>query len=249
MSSIKSKIRKLLQSSVQRILPNYIVFDQNRNDRSGALFKAWGHVVSNNIIGAYYEFGVYLGDSLSESLRIYNGYYNWIHQQKSSDEKWRRHIHRYTDAKFYAFDTFLGMPENDEGHYVFQQGSFYGELSDVKQKISQLKHNERVKYFKGEFKQIIKNQQAEINELDKVAIANIDCDLYVSTRDALEIIKDKLQQGTILLMDDWHQFNAEKSSGQRKAVHEFLENNQHIHLEDYIIYSHIGKAFIVHLSS
>ena len=45
MSSIKSKIRKLLHSSVQRILPNYIVFDQNRNDRSGALFKEMSSTV------------------------------------------------------------------------------------------------------------------------------------------------------------------------------------------------------------
>jgi hypothetical protein len=247
--SVKSKIRKILDPQIRRVLPNYVVFEQNRNDRSGALYKAWGHIISNNITGAYYEFGVYKGDSFSESLRIYNDYYNWIQSQKSSEEEWRKKIQWYTEHQFYAFDTFEGMPENDERHHVFLQGSFLGKLSDVKQRMNKLKHSERVKYFKGEFGKVHKKQEAEIDKLDKVAIANVDCDLYLSTRDVLEIIKDKLQQGTILLMDDWYQFNADNSSGQRKAVKEFLENNQHIHLEDYVIYSHIGKAFIVHLNN
>ena len=60
------------------------------------------------------------------------------------------------------------------------------------------------------------------------------------------MIKDKLQQGSVLLMDDWDQFCADNSKGQRKALKEFLEKNNHIHVEDYIIYSFLGKAFIVH---
>ena len=245
---IKNKIIVLLRSQTIRFLPNYIRVDQNRNDRSGALHKAWGHIISNNIKGSYYEFGVYKGDSLSESLRIYNNYYNWIQSQKNSDEEWRKKVHLYADHQFYAFDTYEGMPENDEGHHAFQQGSFLGTLDEVKKRINSLKQSKRVSYFKGEFSKVHREQPQEIENLDKVAIANIDCDLYQSTKDALEMIKDKLQQGTVLLMDDWDQFCADNSKGQRKALKEFLEKNNHIHVEDYIIYSFIGKAFIVHIN-
>jgi len=245
---IQNKIILLVRSQTIRFIPNYIRADQNRNDRSGALYKAWGHIISNNIEGAYYEFGVYKGDCLSESLRIYNDYYNWILSQKNSDEEWRKKIQWYVDHQFYAFDTYEGMPKNDEGHHAFQEGSFVGTLDEVKKRINSLKHSKRVSYLKGEFSKVHREQPQEIENLDKVAIANIDCDLYQSTKDALEIIKDKLQQGTVLLMDDWDHFCADNSKGQRKALKEFLEKNNHIYLEDYIIYSFVGKAFIVHFN-
>ena len=247
--NLKNKIILLFRSQVIRFLPNYIRKDQNRNDRSGALYKAWGHIISNNIDGAYYEFGVYKGDSLSESLRIYNDYFFvYIQSQKNSDEEWRRKLDLCTDHQFYAFDTFEGIPENDEGHYAFKEGYMLGTLDEVKKRINKLKQSERVKYFKGEFSKVHREQSQEIENLDKVAIANIDCDLYKSTKVALEMIKDKLQQGTVLLMDDWYQFYADNSKGQRKALKEFLEKNNHIHIEEYIIYSFIGKAFIVHIN-
>ena len=152
--SIIQKIKNKIQTI--RSLPNYIRIrmDQNRNDRSGALYKAWGYIISNNIKGSYYEFGVYKGDSLSESLRIYNNYYNWIQSQKNSDEEWRKKVHLYADHQFYAFDTYEGMPENDEGHHAFQQGSFLGTLDEVKKRINSLKHRKRVSYLKREFSKV-----------------------------------------------------------------------------------------------
>ena len=246
---MKKRIEAAIEIVSRRVLPSYVTFDQNRNDRSGALYKAWGHVISNNLRGSYYEFGVYKGDSLFESQRIYNGYYKWLLLQKKSDESWRRNIDWYIDHRFYAFDTFEGIPDNDEGHHAFQKGAFLGELQQVRQKLNRLKSGDQISYFKGEFGQFLEGGDQKLPELEKVAIANIDCDLYLSTRDALEIIRDKLQQGAVLMMDDWYQFEANNNKGQRKALKEFLQNNKQIELEDYFIYSHAGKAFIVHLKT
>jgi hypothetical protein len=33
----------------------------NKNDRAGALHRAWGHIFTNHIQGDYVEFGVYQG--------------------------------------------------------------------------------------------------------------------------------------------------------------------------------------------
>ena len=46
---LEKKIKQFLERPIKRLLPNYVVFDQNRNDRSGALFKAWGHVITNKM--------------------------------------------------------------------------------------------------------------------------------------------------------------------------------------------------------
>ena len=69
----------------------------------------------------------------------------------------------------------------------------------------------------------------------------------MSACDALEIVKPKLQQGTILMMDDWNCFRADNNQGERRALREFLENNSNIETESYFPYSHAGQAFIVHI--
>jgi len=80
-----------------------------------------------------------------------------------------------------------------------------------------------IKYFKGLFSEVSKQNATNIADLQTAAIANIDSDLYMSARDALEIVKPKMQQGTILLMDDWNCFRADINQGERRALREFLE--------------------------
>jgi hypothetical protein len=50
------------------------------------------------------------------------------------------------------------------------------------------------------------------------------------------------------MMDDYYCFNANRNKGERRALREFLEKNSDVEIEDYFTYSHVGKAFIVHLN-
>ena len=54
-SSVASVIRERV---VRPLLPYSVTADMNRNDRVGALHRAWGHVFTSQLLGAY-EFGVY----------------------------------------------------------------------------------------------------------------------------------------------------------------------------------------------
>ena len=78
----------------------------------------------------------------------------------------------------------------------------------------------------------------------KIAILNIDCDLKSSTIDALEIIKNFLQIGTIILFDDYNQFNANNEKGQRKAFNDFEKNNQ-FQFEKLYTYGFAGQSFLI----
>jgi hypothetical protein len=49
------------------------------------------------------------------------------------------------------------------------------------------------------------------NNLKEASIIMIDCDLYESTVPVLEFITDLLQQGTILIFDDWFAFRGGSS--------------------------------------
>jgi len=248
---IKTKIKKLIDSQMKRVLPGYVVYDQNRNDRAGALCKAWGHVITSHIEGGYYEFGIYQGESFRKSFRIYQGQVDWMKSQAQSSEMWRRKIKWEWNHHFYAFDTFEGMPDNMENNENFAKGTFFCSLEDVKLlgEKQGMFEGEKIRYFKGLFSEVAKSKVKEIEGLQRAAIVNIDSDLYASATDALEIVESKLQQGTILMMDDWNCFCADRNKGERRALQEFLEKNPKFELEKYFTYSHTGQAFITHLLS
>lgn len=103
---------------------------------------------------------------------------------------------------------------------------------------------ERVKYFVGTFADVAK--QIDIATLQPAAIVNIDSDLYVSAKDALNLVSPKLQQGSVLLMDDWNCFNASPEKGERKALREFLDGCPEIQAEPWFAYHYTGQAFIIH---
>lgn len=52
--------------------------DLNKNDRAGALHRAWGHIFTNHIYGDYVEFGVYQGSSFVESYNQYKTFERWL---------------------------------------------------------------------------------------------------------------------------------------------------------------------------
>ena len=245
---------------VLRLLPDFIKLDLitvgsntitlNRSDEVGALDKAWGLVITNQMNGGYYEFGVYKGESFRISFQIYLKYLRWMKSQSESQEMWRRKINWDLKHSFYAFDTFEGMPENDENNDTFAKGSFLSSLDEVKsagEKIG-MREGDQIKYFKGKFSDIAKERSDEISNLQPAAIVNIDSDLYASARDALELINPKLRQCTVLLMDDYNCFSANQKEGERYALSEFLEKNPDKEVEKWFQYGLTGQAFIVHFN-
>tara|TARA_Y100000991_G_C21941286_1_gene335403 strand:+ start:478 stop:1221 length:744 start_codon:yes stop_codon:yes gene_type:complete len=239
-------LKRIFSSVLQRL--SIVRLDINRNDRQGALAKAWGHVYTNSIVGDYVEFGVYKGDSVVSSLKIRKDFNLWLLSQHKSDEKWRRDFARNSPLNdsqiFHCLDTFEGMPDNDEGSIAFAKGSFFSKLSEVKAKIE--KHNSeniKVKYYKGLFSETRIEFLKSIKSRN-IAIANIDCDLEASTRDALNSINQNISIGTILLIDDYNSFKADNNKGQRKAFSDFQEKSEFI-FEKFFHYMFVGQAFLV----
>ena len=174
-----------------------------------------------------------------------------MHSQSNSSEKWGQKIKWEFNHHFYAFDRFEGMPENQENNENFLQGSFKGTIENVKLEGNKIGMHEcdSIKYFKGEFSEAYKQQPTVLEGLQPAAIVNIDSDLYQSASDALKIVRPKLQQGTILMMDDWNCFSAGNNYGERRALREFLDKNNNIETEKYFSYSFEGQSFIVHIKN
>lgn len=243
---------KILQGKVARIFESFQEKRQflgnplNRNDRVGMLNRAWGYVFTNLLKGAYYEFGVYKGDTLLESWNTYLCFKKWAESQVNSPEAWRREVIKeyiHYQHHFYGFDTFEGMPANQEENKTFSQGSFLASLGEVEKKC--LDKKMEVKLFKGMFSDI---PEEVIRDLQPAVIVNIDGDLYFSARDALEKVRGKLQQGTILLMDDYNCFSSDNSKGERRALKEFCLQYRQFQFEPWFAYQYAGQAFICHLT-
>ena len=81
--------------------------------------------------------------------------------------------------------------------------------------------------------------------LKPVAVALIDCDLYLSTVPVLAFLADLLQDGSVLLFDDWNLFDASDERGERRAFREFLEAHPEWKAETYVKFGWHGQAFIM----
>lgn len=215
----------------------------HRNDALGALHRAWGYVHATQLAGDYYEFGVYQGSSLIHS---------WFSQQyfrralaapprlaferKGTVAEFLRHA-----PTFYGFDTFAGMPVNDEGEDSLAQGSFQADMSRVLRRCAGVGLlPPTLRLVPGLF------AQTSMQVGDKpAAIVHLDCDLYASAVDALASIEPRLVQGTALLCDDYNLFRADRGRGERRALAEFARH-ANVDLEPWFAYGPAAMAFLCH---
>lgn len=217
----------------------------HRNDRVGALHRAWGHVFTNHLVGDYFEFGVYQGTSFVSSIEQCRVFRAWLESQLNSKEVWRREVAKNyfnnPPPKFFGLDTFEGMPLNDEGNMTFDAGTFVSDFDSVNSNVQKAAMGFDFKLFKGLFMDSKKSFLSVATR--KAVIINIDGDLYQSAVDALNIVEERIQIGTVILFDDYNCYNANKNAGERRAFSEFREKSLY-EFEEWFSYHYAGQAFL-----
>lgn len=189
---------------------------------------------SLQIEGDYLEFGVFEGNNFIRAFRLANR-------------------HGLKNMKFYAFDSFEGLPEvtgiDVNNHPRFLKGQFAcGGIERFKKLISSKKVDlNRVKIIGGWYNETLNNQTKKNLSLKKAAIVYIDCDLYESTVPVLNFITDYIQDGTVIIFDDWFLFKGNPDRGEQRAFREWLDKNKHIRVSEYRKFGWCGDSFIVHL--
>lgn len=78
-----------------------------------------------------------------------------------------------------------------------------------------------------------------------IAVLHVDCDLYESTRDVLDSAAPALQDGTVVLFDDWFHYRAHARKGEARAFHEFLERHPEWEARHWTSYATFCSAFIL----
>ncbi|MBL0686995.1 MAG: hypothetical protein JJV94_04125, partial [Sulfurospirillum sp.] len=85
----------------------------------------------------------------------------------------------------------------------------------------------------------------EICNDEKCAVIFIDTDLMNPSIIALNFIKSILQEGSIIILDDYFAYKGDSSKGTSGALKHFLQNNPEVILREYYKYGHGGISFVV----
>ena len=102
---------------------------------------------------------------------------------------------------------------------------------------------DRTFLIEGFFRDSLTAETRERYGMKRVALALIDCDLYESTSQVLDFLAPMVDEGTILMLDDWNAFDADDHKGQRRAFREFLATSRKLSAEPRFAYGHYGQVF------
>ncbi len=108
--------------------------------------------------------------------------------------------------KLFIFDSFEGLPENDEKHGKnifggeanFPAGSYFGSLEEVKNNIKKFGKIEACEFIKGWFKDTLSDF------FEQIEVAFIDVDLVSSTRTCIKYLYPLLRPGGVIFSQDGH---------------------------------------------
>lgn len=167
-----------------------IPYNQTNRQTEKALFfqRTFDFLTDNRVRGDYHEYGCHRCRTFRMALT-----------------EARRH--NLADMKFFAFDSFEGLPDtkSDTSVEIWKRGA----LTTSEEAFMSIvrEHGiyvDRVKTTKGFYSDSLKKELREkfLDAENKIALVNIDCDLYESAVPVFEFIEPLLQEGSVIYIDD-----------------------------------------------
>jgi O-methyltransferase len=161
------------------------------------------------------------------------------------------------DRKLAGFDSFAGLPSSRFQHPRWEENNcavnhLQGTPSvNEGEKVTEKSVHElftglnlpQPNIHSGLFTDTLKETVPD--RYNAAAIVHIDCDLYESARTVLFGIEAALQDGSLLLFDDWFHYKGNPAKGEQRAFSEFLEAFPHWKAVHYSQYGIFCNAFIM----
>lgn len=193
----------------------------------------------NGLRGDVLEFGVMLGYSARLLTRSISRF-------------------QLDSVRLHLLDSFEGLPalsEEDQNCYESVNGAWNegvlcapaGLDTILKKELCKELGEKRVLTVKGYFEQTLERHIRD-QKIEKVILINLDCDLYSSSKYVLRTLfeYDLIQDGTLLICDDWMTSFGNPNLGQRKAVQEILQEHPQWAFEPYMNYGVGSQVFVIH---
>lgn len=228
---MRRKLKKKVRAKLTRLLYEKCLLNRREQEKLGRIqffYNAFKALSFNGIDGDYAEFGCCGGNTFGHAYR-----------------ESRHHGHA---AKFWAFDSFQGLPpagDEKDLHPEWIEGAMTISIDAFRDKCATNKiPRSDYTVVPGFYDQTLKDPDLD-GRLKNIALAYIDCDLYSSTRTVLEFLMPRLKHGMIIAFDDYFCWSATQVSGERRAMLEFFHHNAEWELLPYIPYSWGGQSFVV----
>jgi hypothetical protein len=235
--------RKIANTQLTETQKQDFATDLTRSDREKVLLGAFRFVRRNMLAGDYLEFGVYRGHTIHMA-------YTFSEYMSKSVQGWLRPDERAAlmrKMRFFGFDSFEGLPEPlgiDAGP-IFQKGDFATPLDEVRRLLRQRGTDlNRVHLVPGFYDEVLTPSLRQALDLQAAAIVHVDCDFYKSTKTVLDFITPVLQDGTIIIFDDWFHYRGHPQRGEQKAFSEWREQHPGWLVGEFMT-SHDNKAFVM----
>lgn len=195
---------------------NFIVdFERTELERLNVISDSVHMACKNVVEGDVAEFGIGQGNSfrvIAETLQLCEPYQARFQQPLKC---------------LHGFDSFQGFPpatlEGDTDcplviHNVWGKPKISPGEYQIRNMVGKFLYGDRIFTYPGFFCDTLKN----IRPGQTFCMVNIDCDMYVSTREVLEELfaNKRLSDGCMILFDDFIENRASKKFGQRKAWEE-----------------------------
>jgi len=205
-------------SKLVHSLARATLFKDSRTSHFDRVFRG---VAAAKLEGDYLEFGVYRGSSFTNSYRL---------AQK----------HGLTSMRFFAFDSFRGLPHGEEGKFGANMYSCSKQRFVTMIRKAGVDLN-KVHIVEGFYEDSLTEQAKRASGIERAAVVHLDCDLYASTAAALDFVSDWIDEGSVVIFDDWKTFEGSDGHGQSGAFKHWRLSSRFQEIYDA---GHSGKAFI-----
>jgi len=227
-----TELKKRIKSKLYYFLLS-VLFDKNGNfvdelvrryqDRE-LFYNVANFIIWNQIGGDYLEFGSYRGDSLATVYRML--YYQWRNFEGDCKHYgYPYNLDFWLQKRFFAFDSFEGLPDTEsvDKPIQYQSGVYRASVDSLIASLSaQSVDISKVVIIPGWFDKVLTDKLKKDHNLSKACMIFIDCDLYESSVPVFKFISDLIQDGTVIVMDDYFRYSGNPQKGIQRAFREWL---------------------------
>lgn len=245
LKTLKRIVPGPLKSKIRALLPAPPV-EANNCISSAIRFICW-----NQVPGDYLEFGCYSASSFCLAYRMFVSTRAMVADQLTETDR-----KGFVQAKprFFAFDSFEGLPESkstDHHPYLpqhWKKHAYAMTQADFESTLSRAAISlEDVRIVKGWFDRTLTKETKQSHDLIRASLVHIDCDYYESAILALNFITDLVDDGTVVIFDDYNFFRGSPQLGERKAFSEWLSKNPRVTATELARHDFDKVAFFLNL--
>jgi hypothetical protein len=150
------------------------------------------------------------------------------------------------ERRFWGFDSFEGLRFGDSHHARLKEGEFRTNYERVKARIRRnFRRRADWQVVQGFVEDTLTSEGVEAHGVEHVAVALFDFDLEAPTRVALDYIRPRLREGSVLLFDEPFFFKGHPDRGEAVAFAEFRNKNPGFEFRRYCDYGFGGRAYVL----